>query len=35
MGEITERLAASSNHPKEHPCFKKVSGLACSKKEKK
>ena len=25
----------SSKHPKEYPCFKKVSDLACSKKKKK
>ena len=35
VGEITERLAASSNHPKEYPCFKKASDLACSKKRGK
>jgi len=25
----------SSKHPKEYPCFKKVSDLACSKKREK
>ena len=25
----------SSKHPKEYPCFKKASDLACSKKNKK
>ena len=25
----------SSKHPKEYPCFKKVSNLACSKKKRK
>jgi hypothetical protein len=29
MGEISERLAASSSRTKEYPSLKKVSALAC------
>jgi hypothetical protein len=34
VGEIAERLIASSNHPKKYPCYEMVSGLACLKKER-
>jgi len=33
VGEITECLAASSSHPKDYPCFKKVLALARLKKK--
>jgi hypothetical protein len=35
VGEIAEQLAASSSHPKEYPCLKKASALACLKKKEK
>ena len=34
VGEIAERLAASSRHEKEYPSLKEVSVLACMKKNK-
>jgi len=35
VGEIAEHHAASSDHPKEYPYFKKVSALACLKKNER
>jgi len=35
VGEIVEHHTASSGHPKEYPYFKKVSALACLKKNER
>jgi len=35
VGEIVECLATNSSQPKEYPCFKKVSALACVKKKER